>query len=300
MVANLPKSSPLVQDLDDRAEKGNQGYERKHEPAIGAGPTQNAQGNKVRREQAGKAAATGIRPSRGDCEGRPATSDWNGDCREAENSEGRGAEEGASQLPEATRKVGRTIGRKKKTGSDRSAPHDRRVRHAEARDVRLATTQVVSNVLGKEPATASSIGDRYAPFLANRLAVGDTRTLEEEQMAEFTRDMIREVGDALQDQLHPTYNAEERCWTLLVPGLSRSDPRDLTKYHEETWRSHEMSMLVRHYLADRAVVVRSSEIQEILAYLKDARYKSWCQEAMTLASERGRQLRAGEASTTET
>ena len=117
-------------------------------------------------------------------------------------------------------------------------------------------------------------------------------------MAQFTRDMIKEVGDTLQDELHPTYNPEERHWTLVVPGLSRSDPRDLTKYHEETWRSHEMSMLVRHYLADRGVIARISEIDEILSYLKDSHYKSWCQDAMTLARERRRQLDAGEQSKT--
>ena len=117
-------------------------------------------------------------------------------------------------------------------------------------------------------------------------------------MAEFSRDMIKEVGDTLQDELHPTYNPEERHWTLVVPGLSRSDPRDLTKYHEETWRSHEMSMLVRHYLEGRGVIVRIAEIQEILAYLRDAHYKCWCQEAMTLARKRRTQLEAGEQNRT--
>jgi hypothetical protein len=57
-----------------------------------------------------------------------------------------------------------------------------------------------------------------------------------------------------------------------------------------------MSMLVRHYLADRDVVARISEIDEILSYLKDAHYSSWCHDAMTLASERRRQLQADEQS----
>lgn len=117
-------------------------------------------------------------------------------------------------------------------------------------------------------------------------------------MAQFTRDMIKDVGDTMLEELRPSYNPEDQRWTLVVPGMSRTVARDVTKYHEESWRSHEMSMLVRHYLADRGVIARIAEIDEILSYLKDSQYTSWCQDAMTLARERRRQIKEGEQSVT--